>query len=314
MEMGNCFSYHFNIFFVTFKPNETLPGQSSSVIHMCTELGYSRRDVDKIFSFYRTIDVNNDGQLTVENVSQILQLPNKDFARLIMKLFDATETSKIDFEEFLVAVWNLLTLKEADWISFIFQLLDLNGTGNLFQDELDYIFEIILELSIDKRAEIKAAIRRYGDFDGGAIAERAFCLLTIQFPYILSKFREVCRLLKVNVLGENKWRILKKSRAKMYGDLYIMDIVCSMVIKPVSYEKLVDLYQIEMAKKLPKRKISWGMMSMIPEGSKEVSYNVSRARGGSLDESIGLERHEKPQSKKVRRSSSSSFRSFSFLN
>lgn len=290
---------------------------------MSSELGYSRGDINRIFSFYRTIDINNDGQLTLENLSQILHLPNKDFARLIMKLFDATDNNKIDFEEFLIAVWNFLTLKRKDWISFIFHLLDLNGTGYLDHDDLDYIFETVLELSIDKRVELNAAIRRFGDFEVGSIAEKTFCSLTVQFPYILSKFRDVCQLLKVSVLGEQKWVKLKEIRLEMYGDLAIMDIVYSMAIKPISYELQIDLYKIEMGNNLPKERISWDMMSIIQEGSKEVSYiGNSKVHGGSMDDLLPLERHEKPhekvsQSKKVviRRSSesSSSLRSFPFL-
>jgi Ca2+-binding EF-hand superfamily protein len=316
--MGSCTS-NFSIIFINFKPDDDVPGQTSRVIPMSSELGYSRKDVDIIFSFYRTIDINNDGQLTLENFSQMFRIShNIYFAKLIMKLFDVTETNTIDFEEFLIAVWNLLTLKENDWISFIFQLLDWNGTGKIFHDDLDYIFDTILELSIDKRVEIKAAIRRYGDFEDGTIADKAFYLLTIQFPYILSKFREVCHLLKTNALGEQKWRKLKKTRDKIYGDLPIMDIVYSMVIKPISYQLLIDLYKIELDNNTPVRKVSWDLMSAIQEGSREVSYNVgSRTHGGSLDESLALERHEKPSySKKLKtRRSSSTFSSFSsFLN
>mmetsp|Transcript_20348 Transcript_20348/g.19657 ORF Transcript_20348/g.19657 Transcript_20348/m.19657 type:complete len:314 (-) Transcript_20348:131-1072(-) len=310
--MGSCTS-NFSIMFINFKPDDNVPGQTSRVIPMSSELGYSRKDVDIIFTFYRTIDINNDGQLTLENFSQIFRIPNIYFAKLIMKLFDVTETNTIDFEEFLIAVWNLLTLKENDWISFIFELLDWNGTGKIFHDDLDYIFDTILELSIDKRVEIKAAIRRYGDFEDGTIAKKAFCLLTIQFPYILTKFREVCHQLKISALGERKWRNLKKTRDKIFSGLSIMDIVYSMVIKPISYQLLIDLYEIELDNNTPVRRVSWDLMSAIQEGSREVSYNVggSRRHDGSLDESLALERHEKP----THRRSSSSFGSFSsFLN
>lgn len=42
-KMGNCVSAH------SFTPNESVPGQSSSVIPMALELGYERSDIDRMF-------------------------------------------------------------------------------------------------------------------------------------------------------------------------------------------------------------------------------------------------------------------------
>ena len=47
-KMGNCVSAH------SFTPNESVPGQSSSVVPMALELGYERSDIDRMFRYNKS--------------------------------------------------------------------------------------------------------------------------------------------------------------------------------------------------------------------------------------------------------------------
>jgi Ca2+-binding EF-hand superfamily protein len=189
-----------------FQPNDKISGQERNILPMCIELGYTIDDVNKLYKLFDVYDTNGEGFLTIDSFSSHLPLPNRNLSLLIMRLFDANDSNVINFEEFLVACWNILTLKNKEWISFIFHLLDLNGSGKILLKEIEYIIDYVLEIPNKKESELHTAMKRHSDWSTGAISEGGFQHINHHCPYFLASFSKMCTKLSRKSLGLKRWR------------------------------------------------------------------------------------------------------------
>ena len=116
---------------VMFESNEDIPGQSRTVLLMSKELGYSVEDIDRMFSFFSASEDMIDGLVPISFFSSEHECLSESLVRLVLKLFSADESNSVNFEEFMVASWNLLTVRDnhAELTSFLFNLFDHSNRG-----------------------------------------------------------------------------------------------------------------------------------------------------------------------------------------
>ena len=109
----------------TFVPNhDGVKGQSVNVVGLCGDLGMDENGINKLWQSFQKCDLTNRGTLKVSEFLVIHQISNKTFGKLVFGIFDLDGSKDISFEEFIITVWNCLTLDEKTLPLFAFRLFD----------------------------------------------------------------------------------------------------------------------------------------------------------------------------------------------
>ena len=124
--MGSAIQYGRTGHTSAFVPNHEngVKGQSVNVIGLCGDLGMEENDINKLWQSFQKCDLKNRGALKVSEFLVMNQISNKTFGKLVVGIFDLDGSKDISFEEFIITVWNCLTLDEKTLPLFAFRLFD----------------------------------------------------------------------------------------------------------------------------------------------------------------------------------------------
>jgi len=105
-------------------------GQSYKVFDIARELGFTERDVHRLWGSFCESDVTGVGILQVDEFLIMQKLDGlSDFGTLCFKVFDLDGSGYLSFEEYIIVMWNLLTLDDTSLPLFAFRIFDADNSG-----------------------------------------------------------------------------------------------------------------------------------------------------------------------------------------
>lgn len=117
-------------FTITFEPDDDVRGQSFDVINLSLKLGYSRRDIDLMYTNFKKLDVNNKNVVLFASFCKANFIDNPIGEILFQKVLALGEKNEIDFQSYLVCIWNILSICDNSTMAeLVFQLFDADNSG-----------------------------------------------------------------------------------------------------------------------------------------------------------------------------------------
>jgi Ca2+-binding EF-hand superfamily protein len=234
------------------------------IMAICTELGFNLQDIDKMYTFFCSIDARIGGCVTTEELLKSLGLVNSELSKLVMKIYDIENDNRVTFENFIIACWNILTIDESSVANFTFHLLDYRGYGDISQEEMNVIIDTVMDLPAGTKSLVRDAFVRLGD---DSVSLDAFNLAASEYPFLLNPARIFCRALRERLLGERRSAEMLRRRGELFGNFSIMEVVSSMKVRPVSYEYLINRHGVHGSRQLIGSRVSVTMLSDEPHST-----------------------------------------------
>lgn len=122
----------------------------------CRALGLSNSEVMRFYKAFKDIDLHNNERVSVKELSAFLQVKYTNFARRVFGLIDVDGTDSLNFEEFVVGLWNYGTMKNDMFEHLPFDLYDSDHDGAIEVAEAQLMIKDIYgdDFSHDTRAKI----------------------------------------------------------------------------------------------------------------------------------------------------------------
>ena len=132
------------------------------------------KEVEKLKNIFQSLDANNDGTLTLEEMKDgIESLNDPKVEKEIETLFNSLDTDKsgkIDYTEFLAACLDQKNYLRTERLTEAFQMLDLDGSGKISKQELrdalkfDKVDDAVFEKYIEQYDTNKDGEIDYNEF------------------------------------------------------------------------------------------------------------------------------------------------------
>jgi Ca2+-binding EF-hand superfamily protein len=222
--MGSCLG--------GFSPNTLKPGQGEDVIPMCLELGYRKRDINKMHKFFQELDVYNNGIVSVRAYCAILQVSDS-FGEVIFEKMLGNEFGKdlkesINFEQYMISSWNVLSFFDENSLAiFTFRIFDTDSSGLLSPDEVYSMVNVLWSNNAKSNQQVVHALESHMG-KKKSVDVKDFIILTNSFPILLFPIFNLIRLFRKSTLGKRRWKQLSRRRkltkqgsgSKFFGNLY----------------------------------------------------------------------------------------------
>ena len=214
--MGACLG-------VKFIVNEAVPGQGSNVIVTAGKLKLLRHDVDRIYSGFCKIDADRSGLINANEFIVMNKVQSAAFGEMAFRVLDRNRSGKIDFLEYLVAVWNYCSMSKESLSLFTFKIFDTDNSGILTISEFKTMIDIVW--GFEKSDHVEGALRALDKNKDGEISLKEFLTMVHHTPVLLFPGFELQEKMRTNVLGQAAWRRITKERNAAYGDGTVFEIV-----------------------------------------------------------------------------------------
>jgi hypothetical protein len=115
------------------------------------KLGLQESKVEEMFILFHEMDKDFSGTISNNELMKFLKLERSNFSEKAFLLFDYDKSGELDFEEFVLAIYNYCTLSYQTLQQFVFELYDTNRNGELGSDE---VIVIIKDIYGNKKIQI----------------------------------------------------------------------------------------------------------------------------------------------------------------
>jgi len=118
---------------------------------VCKRLNLSVKDAMFLYEKFKEIDFDMSGVVDLDEFFEHLCEEKTPFATQLFTLIDENASGEIDFNEFLVGLWNICTFDEESMLRFAFDLVDADGSGFVDADEMEGMIKGVHGSKYDKK-------------------------------------------------------------------------------------------------------------------------------------------------------------------
>jgi Ca2+-binding EF-hand superfamily protein len=214
--MGQCMGK-------TFVINDKVSGQGPEILMIADKLQISRSDIDLIYNQFCYIDSDGSGIVDVSEFVVFHNISSEIFGELVFSLFDRDKSGKLDFQEYLTALWNYCTMERDALSRFAFEIFDVDNSRILTIEDIREIIEIIWGYKHNDRVE--KVLKRFHENGTDEVNVVDFVDMTKHVPALLFPVFEVQEKLRGKGFMKIMWSRLTEHRKRCFGQLSVFDIL-----------------------------------------------------------------------------------------
>lgn len=206
-----------------FVPN-TKPGQGTEALVVAQTLGYDKPSIDAMFKCFKKYDMGGDGSISLDEFVVVSKLEEAEtFAKMVFRIFDKDHSGKMDFTEFMCAVWNLCSCDKENLAIFTFNLFDFDESKVLESSEVKFMANLFWDFKPPKNVLI--ALRHFDENGSGEVDCAEFVHHMTHADVLMMPAFDVQTLLRECTLGRSAWERQTSARRKKFGTKDIFEIL-----------------------------------------------------------------------------------------
>ena len=202
-------------------------------------------NVEKLLDKFMDIDVDGSGCISTDEFFRFISLEPTPFARFgnphapqhaehsglfRRKLFDIIDqngSGEIDFNEFLVGLWNMCTFDEESLLRFAFNLIDKDSSGYVDGDEVEQCVKDVHGSRYDKKltAHIKRVLKKYDKNKDGQYSFDEFKRCSGELPLLFMPAFSMRNVMQEEFYGGDFWKHAAKARKRDRGAQNIKEFI-----------------------------------------------------------------------------------------
>ena len=191
-----------------------IPAPSDRMNDMRKKYRLKKRELKKLYKIFMSIDKDASDSIDVAEFLSWVHQPKNGFTCGLFDLIDTDSDHKLDFAEFVQAIFTFAFFDDQDMRRFCFFLFDKDKNGTIDRDELSHLMEC-LHIASDglKSAHMDQIEQIVWNLDvdrNGAIDMDEFSALCDEFPKLIYPAFQMQREIINNTWNELWWE--KKCR------------------------------------------------------------------------------------------------------
>eukprot|EP00596_Hydrurales_sp_CCMP1899_P005442 CAMPEP_0119042630 /NCGR_PEP_ID=MMETSP1177-20130426/16034_1 /TAXON_ID=2985 /ORGANISM="Ochromonas sp, Strain CCMP1899" /LENGTH=437 /DNA_ID=CAMNT_0007009559 /DNA_START=351 /DNA_END=1664 /DNA_ORIENTATION=+ len=181
---------------------------------MGLKLGYTRRDINKMYYSFKKLDVYNTNKVEFASFCEVNRINNPLGEAIFYKILEIEKNGEITFESYLLCIWNAFSIFDnSSMAELAFQLFDTDKSGSLSFPEIGKMVALMYGDKSTKYHQVMSALGSYGGEFSRDITQNNFVKLTQGLPTLLFLIFEHLRIGKKNTLSLDRWDQIRKIRS-----------------------------------------------------------------------------------------------------
>ncbi|OQS07915.1 hypothetical protein THRCLA_00089 [Thraustotheca clavata] len=178
-------------------------------------LGFNTHDTNMLYSVFNRADADNSNGLSLHELLMFLDLDKTEFTKKTFNIMNIDGTGEIDFEEFVLAMWQFCLFTKEALISFSFGLYDEDSSGEIDTREAErFICEVWGdEWHHNQHAEaVNEKLNLMARSHDGVITQVEFIKFMHTHPILLFPAFQIQHEMVRRIEGESFWRRIEDQR------------------------------------------------------------------------------------------------------
>lgn len=181
---------------------------------MCKKLNLSVHDAMRLYEKFKEIDFDMSGVVDLDEFFEHLREEKTPFATQLFTLIDENASGEIDFNEFMVGLWNVCTFDEDSMLRFAFDLVDKDGSGYVDADEMEGMIKGVHGTKYDKKLFLhtKKVLKEYDKNGDNQFSFDEFKCCHKKLPLLFMPAFSLMNKMQEEFYGHDFWKSAAKAR------------------------------------------------------------------------------------------------------
>lgn len=146
------------------------------------------------------------------------------FSEKVFSIMDVNQTGKMNFNGFVITIWNYLSSDMLVLASFAFCIFDLDDSKTLDVAEIRNMAVMVYGNKTDRVDNVLEKLMAECD-EFGVVGKKAFVEFTKKYPLSLFPAFAMQQTLRRNIIGVTHWDEATEARNKNFSGKTIFDII-----------------------------------------------------------------------------------------
>ena len=203
-----------------FKPNDeddAPPGQGTEAADTFAQLCIDDATIDLLFSKFCLIDVDNSGEIDLEEFYQFFKLQRTSFSDRCFTIMDEDGSGQVDFCEFVVCIWNYCSYDLTGLVKFAFGIFDLDGSGTIEVHEMRELIVHVYGDAWESNVRIQRIVDKITHAKDSSITFNDFQSFNKKYPALLFPAFLMQESLRDKLYGRSWWQMISEERNSQGG-------------------------------------------------------------------------------------------------
>lgn len=170
---------------------------------LAKKLQLNTKDVKAMFRMFSNIDVDGSGVISMLEFLNFFGLEQTEFNKRTFQLMDTDKSGKIDFVEFVGAIYNYCTFTWQGLCRYAFDLFDDDQSGFLDVPEVIDLVRYVYGKPLDDK--VMKILENIDEDMSGTITFKEFCKKNKNYPSLLFPAFHMQEVLRSKCLGPAFW-------------------------------------------------------------------------------------------------------------
>lgn len=222
-------------------------------------LNMSASDVDDLYVKFSSLDSFHANTSSLADVVE--GASNELLLRLILNSVLIKHTGEsLTFEEFLVTMWNFLSLDTDNMAAHLFMIFDVDSTGHLDGEEVKHMAAVLM--GVNENDKIQQFLVKVHPKAEMVLSRTDFIGKSRLHPLVLFPVEEMQANARERFLGARKWQKITQDRNNIFGTKTVFEILGEEENKLATLEETVE--RAAKTKEIP-RNVAVGLKKSIDD-------------------------------------------------
>lgn len=176
--------------------------------------------ISKMYDLFDRVDKDHSGTVETLELFMALDIERTPFTKRVFSIFDEDNSGKIDFKEFVYAVWNYCTLGKTTLAVFAFDLYDKDSSGQI---DIGEVIQMLKDVYGDNYMKNTHAKNIYSELEKLACDDidiSEFLEFSRTHPGLLFPAFNMQEIIRNRVLGAAFWEHYSQKRIQISKGKY----------------------------------------------------------------------------------------------
>lgn len=170
----------------------------------------------RMFLLYAKVDVDGGGEVSLEEFHRHFDIDVTKFSERVFGYLDLDDSGELNFNEFVVGIWNFCTFDSKLMVKFAFDLFDVDKSGDLSAAECDALVRMLYGERKNTDVDVASLIADMDTDGDGSVTMEELHNLCVSFKPLMKPAFDMQEQLRKKLIGVKFWKKKMKARVKEF--------------------------------------------------------------------------------------------------
>mmetsp|Transcript_25153 Transcript_25153/g.37068 ORF Transcript_25153/g.37068 Transcript_25153/m.37068 type:complete len:426 (-) Transcript_25153:402-1679(-) len=262
---------------IEFTTDDLIFGRSQESASLLYTLGMTKDTMDTLFTAFSDMDSNSTNTIRMDEFLNYFKIEMTSFNMFLFGLFGVQKGGYLNFLEYVIAIWNFLTVQKSLISTLVFYLYDRRKCGYI---EAQEVIELMNAIHTKKSLRQRVLIHLQSNLQTSTdtYSQKKFIALAKSHPTMIIPVNELQGQLRRRIIGEHFWMALTATRANhsMYSEISSIAVL-QKTVEEIRIKHLKTLRQVNAANSRKKHVTAKRKSTLLELLQKRIYTNPSRA-------------------------------------